>query len=305
MTSPAQRHRERLAAEREGRAYDPPAFEPQAATLIFDDPLAADLRSPASDTFASPALRHRIKVGAAAAAAIAAAGGLDVANDDGGLNPNATPYELQLLQLTDHKRQLKDIKSVERKIEVKRLIVPQYAAWCDAVVEACAAANAASPDDVVGTMLVWRIDIGDYPGALRLAEHMLRFNLPLPGRYDRDVATLLVDEFADAALTALRAAAPFPAEVLDDIEILTGEADIHDQARAKLFKARGLFALQLADNPPEGHAVAGGRLAALTEAQARLSRALELNPQIGVVKDLERVARELKKESATPPDGQA
>ena len=100
-------------------------------------------------------------------------------------------------------------------------------------------------------------------------------------------------------------ATALPAGLLDDVELLTFEADIHDQPRAKLFKARGLEALRLADNPPEGQAVAGGRQAALTEARVRLTRALELDARVGVIKEIERIDRELKKEiaAAAPSEG--
>lgn len=258
----------------------------------------------ATRVVAQPTLAQR-KRDAAQAASAALAGPIAANDDDRNPDPPATPYELKLLELTEDKRRLKAVKSIEKKIELKKALVPNYAAWCAGAVQAGRETGQAVQDDVLTTIMVWSIDIGDYTVALMLAEHVLRFDLSLPPQYDRDVHTLLVDEFADAALAAFRANAEFPAGLLDDVEILTSEADIHDQPRAKLFKARGLEALRLADNPPEGQAVAGGRQAALTEARVRLTRALELHGQVGVVKDIERIDRELKKEiaAAPPPEG--
>lgn len=274
-----------------------------AGTLAVADD-AQELLSaavPPAARAAQPTLAQR-KRDASQAISAAAAPPPAANDDDRNPGPAPTPYELKLLELAEDKRRLKDVKSIERKIELKKAMLPAYAAWCAGALQAGRETGHAVQDDVLTTIMVWRIDTGDYAGALELAEHVLHFKLPLPAQYDRDVHTLLVDEFADAALAAFRANAPFPAGLLDEVEILTGEADIHDQPRAKLFKARGLEALRLADNPPEGQALAGGRQAALSEARVRLGRALELDPRVGVIKEIERIDRELKKESAaTPP----
>jgi hypothetical protein len=55
-------------------------------------------------------------------------------------------------------------------------------------------------DDIVGTMLVWAIDVGDWPLALQLGAHVLATNLGLPERYKRSPAVLLAEEVAESAL---------------------------------------------------------------------------------------------------------
>jgi hypothetical protein len=283
--SPARRARERSRA-----ASDKAAADDDVATA---EPIATPLARPPSI-----AQRHRDRHAGARAADVAAE--MTAANDNDHAE-RASPYDLMRLQLATDQRSLKALKSVEKKIELKRQLLPNYAAWCEGVLAGAAAGGEAAQDEVVTTIMVWRIDAGDFAGALQLAEHVLKHKLMLPERYNRDVSTLLVDEFARAALAAFAAAKDFPAEILDDVEILTAAADIHDQARAKLFKARGLELVKRAEDPADYERFAGGRPAALAEALTRLQRAIALDPQVGVKKDIERLERELKKDPATPP----
>ena len=56
------------------------------------------------------------------AAAVAAA-------TDPGEPVKANAYELELIKLADAKRALKQVQSVERKAEVKRRVLPEFAPW--------------------------------------------------------------------------------------------------------------------------------------------------------------------------------
>jgi hypothetical protein len=86
-------------------------------------------------------------------------------------------------------------------------------------------------DDIVGTMLVWAIDIGDWPLALELGDHVLAANLGPPERYKRSPAVLLAEEIAESAL---RVATAVPRAVLEETLALTADHDMPDQVRAKL-----------------------------------------------------------------------
>jgi hypothetical protein len=81
-------------------------------------------------------------------------------------------------------------------------------------------------------MLVWAIDIGDWPLALELGDHVLAANLGLPERYKRSPAVLL----AEIAESALRVATAVPRAVLEETLALTADHDMPDQVRAKLHK---------------------------------------------------------------------
>ena len=48
----------------------------------------------------------------------------------------ANAYELQLIALADAKRALKQVQSVERKVEVKRRVLPQFGPWVNGVLDA-------------------------------------------------------------------------------------------------------------------------------------------------------------------------
>jgi hypothetical protein len=201
-------------------------------------------------------------------------------------------YEMVLAQLYEHTQTLKAIQSVERKVEVKRGMLADYSAYLEGVL----AADSGADDQVVTTLMVWHIDAASYDTALQLADYIVRHKLSLPDRFERNVATLLVEEFGEAALKGRME----PGEaglILAKVAEMTDPLDAHDQARAKLYKAMG-YAL-------------GGRLQdadsdyktlSLEQAQGAhdlLTRALNLHAQIGVKKDLERLERRVKE--LTPP----
>ncbi|WP_375592103.1 phage terminase small subunit [Chitiniphilus eburneus] len=187
-------------------------------------------------------------------------------------------YEQQLAQLHDHRRRLKDAKALARKIELKRQFLPEYAAWIQGVL----AGDHGAQDEVFITCLVWTMDVGDWTAALHMAEYALRHGLVLPDHYKRDLATLVAEEVADAALKP--GGLGVPLDSLIEAELLTKDHDLHDQVRAKLRKAIG-FAFR-----ERGEAAS---------ALEYLKQALSLFEQVGVKKDIERLERELK----SPPAG--
>ncbi|RQR25565.1 terminase endonuclease subunit [Burkholderia sp. Bp9142] len=191
----------------------------------------------------------------------------------GGLRDDSA-YTLMLAQLDEHRRALKAVESLERKADLKRQFLPVYDAWVAGVLDGAAGAQ----DDVLMTIMVWRVDVGDFRGALDIGAYALRHGLPLPDQYKRSTPCLLVEEFAEAALRANRAGEAIQVEPLLDIEHLTAMADMPDEVRAKLHKAIGYG---LAASHP-------------ASALDHLRRALQLFANVGVKKDIERLERELK-----------
>ena len=231
----------------------------------------------------TPARRH-----AMAFAARTAAG------QPGALAAPAGEYKLQLMQLGEDLRRLSQIQSIERKIAAKRDMLPRYRPWIDAAL----AADSPAQDDVVTTVLVWTIDIADWPQALRLAAHVLTHGLPLPERYRRDAATLIAEEFATAGL------APDPTitvTTLQQVDDLTARADMPDEVRAKLKKAIGLALRARVDafDPQADAAIAGGKPALIATALAYFTRALALDPKCGVKAMIQHLQREAKKANDT------
>jgi len=212
----------------------------------------------------SPAQRHYERVSAEQAAASAS---------PGESLAGVSAYELMLAKLASDRRRLKSIASIERKIEVKRAeLLPEYV---DYVAGALAGGRGAQ-DDILTTVMIWRVDAGDFAGALDIARYALTHRMTLPDQYDRPLATAIAEEFAEAALTAFKKGERFDGAQLDEVAQLTASADMHDQVRAKLHKALGYVAEQGGDGKT---------------ALEHLCRALELDSRAGVKQDIARIEK--------------
>lgn len=205
------------------------------------------------------------------------------ASTDPGQPINASAYELVLAQLAEDRRRLKEVQSIERKIEIKRQMLPQYAPWVEGVLES----GRGGQDAVLMTMMVWCIDTGAFGGALEIAEYALKHDLVMPDQYKRDVATLVAEEISDVALAAISAGGTFSFRVLELVDELTRAKDMPDEVRAKLHKALGLSIAAQIDGATQPYAVA-------VDAAEHLRRALTLHERVGVKKDIERLDRYIK-----------
>lgn len=205
---------------------------------------------------------------------------------------HATAYELQLMQLAEDRRRLKDIQSIERKIELKAQLLPAYDAWIDGTLQA----DHGAQDEVLTTLLVWHIDCANYVRALDIAEYALRHNLVLPDRYERSLACVVAEEIADAQLKAHDAGKPINYHVVHLAVVFTEAHDMPDEVRAKLIKARGIALLNLMGDNKDG----------LENALADFRRAHTLHDKSGVKKLIETTERTLKKmqAAATPAPAQ-
>ena len=192
--------------------------------------------------------------------------------------PNASAYELMLAKLASDRRRLKQVQSVEKKIAIKRELLPDYDAWVSGVL----AGNSGRQDDVVSAIMVWKIDTGDYAGALDIADYVLKHKLTLPDNYARTPATLVAEEIAGAALSTFAAGETFPMAILTRTLETTYGADMPDEVRARLIKAEGL---------------AQESVGGIDRALASFQHALSLNDKVGVKKDIERVKRAIKNSS--------
>ncbi|WGS42167.1 terminase endonuclease subunit [Burkholderia sp. JSH-S8] len=218
-------------------------------------------------TINTPARAHFARVTAANAAAATA---------PGQTMAGATPYELMLAKLAADRRALKGVQSVARKVELKRKLLPEYADYVAGVLNGGRGAQ----DDVLVTVMVWRIDAADFDGALAIAEYALTHRLSLPDQFERSLASVVAEQFADEALATFLDGGKFDAANLELVDYLTIDADMHDQVRAKLYKALG-YATQAADPP---------------RALEYLRRALSLNDRVGVKKDIDRLTKLLEAE---------
>lgn len=245
----------------------------------------------------SPALAHRQRVLASLAAGTASTtSGAPAMPTEGAA---ASEYQLLLAALGVDLNELRNIESVERKIEAKRGMIDRYRPWVDGALSA----ETAAQDEIVTTMLIWAIDVGDWFYATKLAAHVLNHGLALPERYVRKPATLIAEEFAEAGL---KNPPQIDLETLKFVAHLVADADMHDQVRAKLEKAMGLaFAARAeAFDPSAESAVAGGKAALIEAALGHFTVALGLNSACGVKKLIETLTRELKKLAPAEPNNE-
>ncbi|EAM1967851.1 terminase [Salmonella enterica] len=217
----------------------------------------------------SPAQRHMMRVSASQAAQ----------REQAPLR-HATAYEQMLVKLADDRRTLKNIRSNERKAEKKRELLPFYAPWVAGVL----ADGRGAQDDIVMTVMLWRLDAGDIAGALEIAPYALKYGLTTDHR--RTTPYMLVEEVALAALRLRDAGEPVDLTLLLTTLSLTDGADVPDMVRARLHKVTGLTLRDIGQN---------------AEALAQFQRAMQLDRNAGVRKEIERLERALKPKAEAPP----
>ncbi len=219
-------------------------------------------------------------------------------------DPEATEYEHLRAALGEDLRRLKDIQSIESKIDLKRELIAAYDPWVEGVIAAAKGEDGnfergkGVADDILVQTMIWAIDIGDHARALPRAEYALRYELPMPGRFERTLGCFVAEAFAEGALQLHSRNAVPDLDMLLQVEALTEDEDMPDEVRAKLHKAIGFtIAARAAAAAEEGttEGPAGGARAATIAALAHQRRALELNPKAGVKKEIERLARDNSK----------
>ncbi|EPN1928653.1 phage terminase small subunit [Cronobacter dublinensis] len=197
-----------------------------------------------------------------------------------------TAHEQILHRLRMDQSALRKVQSDQAKAAMKRQLLPNYEGW----IEGTLAGGSGRQDEVITTLMVWAVDAGDYALAVRIGRYVVSHNLLMPDRFNRTPATVLVDEICDPILVQVKAddstdITPYLA-VLDDVEVITANSDMPDVVRAKLCKARA-FALR------------SGTAEEQETALSLLRKALTLDAGAGVKKEIERLARVVKKASAT------
>lgn len=188
---------------------------------------------------------------------------------DAGAEPAAgTLAEQMASRMRMHRAALKNIQSLSKKIEAKRGFLPEYAAYAEGVL----AADAGGADEVLARVMLWRLDVADYAGALEIADYAVRHDLAMPAGFSRDLPTTLVEEIADAAL---KTPAADLAEPLSEALALTVASDMPDEVRAKAHKALGKI-LSETDT---------------AAAIAHYEAAVKLHPGCGVKTELEKLRK--------------
>lgn len=234
----------------------------------------------------NPCRRHFQRVTAAVAAAAVAGPAMTM--------EGATVYELHLAKLQQDYLRLKQVQSIEGKAELKRQLLPEYVPYVTGVL----AEGKGAQDQVLTTLMLWRIDAGDFSGALDIAEYVIKHSLLMADRFERTTGTIVAEDISEMALKTQKAGGTFDLDLLLRTEQIAGKEDMPDQAKAKLHLALGKACAEKVsdDETSESKVIAIGYL---ESAKNYLARAIELHTNCGGKKDLERVERLLKKYAAS------
>lgn len=81
-----------------------------------------------------------------------------------------------LVKLAADQRTLKTIFGKELKATKKRELLPFYLPWVSGVLEQGKGAQ----DDIVMTVMLWRLDVGDIGGAMDIARYAFKYGLTMP-----------------------------------------------------------------------------------------------------------------------------
>lgn len=176
--------------------------------------------------------------------------------------------------LGSHKAILKAIQSKVEKANVKRELLPEY----DAYVEGVLSAQSGQQDDILVTIMLWRLDAGDIAGALEIAAYAIDHGMTMPEGFKSNIATMVIDVIADNEPTADQLA-----ELLEAID-LTKSCDMPDEVRAKAHKSAGVL---LAESEP-------------TKALEHLKTALEFNSKSGVKGLITKLEKQIAEADQTP-----
>lgn len=248
----------------------------------------------------SPFRRHQMHVNALISGTIVAATTTAAPEEPAPDTPQGQEYAALRVLLHENLRQLQDIASHEARVPKKREFAAAFAPWIEGVLEAGEAGQAAQ-DEILLVNMIWAIDYRVIDYALKIGAHAVRHNLVMPAPFTRTVACFLAEDIATVALATAEAVTH--AQLLALLDLVTGR-DMPDPVMAKLHKAIGRSFRAMADafDPTADSAPSGGKAAYLSAAIEHFTRALALDKNAGVKKDIERAQTELKKAAPSDPD---
>lgn len=202
-----------------------------------------------------------------------------------------TAHEEVLYRLRLAQARLKGVQARSAKAAIKKELLPDFSGWIEGTLEA----DGGQQDEVIATLMVWAIDCGDLPLALRIGAYVVRHNLIMPDNFGRTAATVLTEEICNPVLTqaGTDADADLSAfiEPLDTLREIVTDQDMPDEVRAKLCKACAFARRGLTDAD------------SMASSLKLLREAMHLNPNAGVKREIATLSRALKKaDSAAAPE---
>ncbi|EIP8249559.1 terminase, partial [Escherichia coli] len=108
-----------------------------------------------------------------------------------------TAHEEVLYRLRLAQARLKGVQARSAKAAIKKELLPDFSGWIEGTLEA----DGGQQDEVIATLMVWAIDCGDLPLALRIGAYVVHHNLIMPDNFGRTAATVLTEEICNPVLT--------------------------------------------------------------------------------------------------------
>ncbi|MBL4839915.1 MAG: hypothetical protein JKY47_03690 [Thalassospira sp.] len=173
--------------------------------------------------------------------------------------------------LGSHKAILKAIQSKVEKANVKRELLPEYEPYVEGVLSA----QSGDQDDILVTIMLWRLDAGDIAGALPIAGYALDNGMTMPEGFKSNIAAMILDVITDNEPTDDQL------DVLLEAVELTKDHDMPDEVRAKAHKAAGLL---LEEKDP-------------VKALDHFKTALEFNSKCGVKGRIDKLEKQIAEAS--------
>ncbi|SJE73300.1 phage terminase small subunit [Shigella sonnei] len=206
-----------------------------------------------------------------------------------------TAHEEVLYRLRLAQARLKGVQARSAKADIKKALLPDFSGWIEGTLEA----DGGQQDEVIATLMVWAIDCGDLPLALRIGAYAVRHNLIMPDNFGRTAATVLTEEICNPVLTQAGTDADADLSVfiepLDTLWEIVANQDMPDEVRAKLCKACAFARRGLSDAD------------SMASSLKLLREAMHLNQNAGVKREIATLSRALKKadSAAAPEDASA
>lgn len=186
-----------------------------------------------------------------------------------------TAYERMLMQLDTDKQSLSNMQSIEARTTAKAKLIAQYNDYLAGVLSA----EKSAQDDVVVTMMMWQFDIGNIYEAQKLGAFATDNQMAMPEQFKRTLSCVIAEETAEYCLKHTEVPADERLTWCNNAELCTSNYDMPDQARAKLYKAKGF---------------AERDLEKYEDAKAALTRAIELDDSCGVKGELKAIDKKIK-----------
>lgn len=212
--------------------------------------------------------------------------GYDPGSPEGDQSVNVTLPESPTanieLRLFNHLNQLKDNKSVQDKIELKKQWLPEYYGYIDG----CLAISPSAQNTSLVTLMIWAVDAVQYELAVRIAEYALLNDMVMPEGHSRGIAEFITEQCANDFNDDIDLAIENAEVIQRIIDLGVGEQMV-DQVRAKIFRSLG-------DALNEAQPV---------EALNAYKNALRLNSKVGCKKEVTALEKLLNKQSTeSSPD---